>query len=110
MHLSLHTSVPKHAANRACYGCGSSSRKVYVDLGIVIDYEGAVVLCSRCITALAQMIDLPSAEEAKDLRERVVALEAQVDALAETAGKHHRLVEALGESHIDVDDEIAVPV
>lgn len=110
MHPRLHTTIPKHAANRACYGCGSASRKTYVDLGIVISYEGGLVLCSRCITSLAQEIGLLSAEESKRLTRRVAELEAQIGGLTETAGRHQRLVSALEDVHIDVDEFEAVPV
>lgn len=107
MHPRLHTTIPKHAANRACYGCGSASRKEYVDLGIVIEYEGKFVLCGNCVTACAQTIGLLSAQESKKLSRRVAELEAQIEGLTETEGRHERLVAALGDVNLEIGESVA---
>lgn len=104
MHPKVLDAMPKLAANRACYTCGSGSRKHYVDLGIVIEYEGAVVLCTTCVGQLAALLGWITPKDAEKLEKAVAALEAQVEALTVTAGKHGRLVEALEEVHITVDD------
>lgn len=51
----------------SCYKCGSASRDRYVDLGMSVEFHGAMYLCDLCVEEMGSLVEMLSADKAKSL-------------------------------------------
>jgi hypothetical protein len=73
-----------------CYCCGSGTKSYYLDLGVSIEFYGAVFFCNECFSAMAACMGFVHGDKTQDivrlnnaLHERVLELEIKNNALAE---------------------------
>lgn len=104
----VHATIPFGAAHNNCYLCNGGQRTRadgrldrFIDTGIVIEFEGGLVMCETCVTFLGKRLGLLTPEDVESLtRElvevvdarvaaelRIVELERKIEALRVIAGE-----------------------
>lgn len=78
--LELLTGAPPVlAAQGCCYFCKNmSSDRVWIDTGVVIDYEGGIAICGNCARIIAQLVGWVSKDSVAKLRETISTLKKQL--------------------------------
>lgn len=74
-----------------CYFCGSGTKGSYLDWGVSIEFYGALYTCNECTFSAAKLFGFLSpievntlVDQNRELNERVITLEIQRSALAES--------------------------
>lgn len=88
------------ASPHKCYGCGTgeASRGPYSDLGITLEFYGAVQLCKTCTNYMAGTLGYLSAVEVSNILTYVDVLENHVKELHEMETNLRGIIEQLSNS------------
>lgn len=70
------------AGGPRCYVCSGPGVKPLLDTGIVIEMEGRLVICAKCVKRAGKLIGLVEPKEADALRAQNERLEAENARLA----------------------------
>jgi hypothetical protein len=66
-----------------CFKCSSASREAFYDLGMSIDFVGAVYLCNECVYEIARAFGMDTAEKVQGLYGLLEKKEEYIVALTE---------------------------
>lgn len=68
--MQLISPLPQRARHSACVKCGSSSSKrQFFDLGVFIEFEGALFLCTVCVIEMGHEIGFITEDQHKNVKD-----------------------------------------
>jgi len=79
----------------SCFICNSSDRKYFIDVGLSMEFHGAVYICNECLSEMAEECDFLSPESAEKLKKQIDMLEKDVYALTKKEAGLERAVDGL---------------